>query len=163
MISKSNFKFHCGRADILEIVFLAMNQIHVNHIQWITREFLSNKIRSTSLCTRTSLGVDKEVLTKIASCFLTSETSRCWNYNWLRRSLSTPRRCQNFFEVLRPAKWWSDDFGGKSSLSFGDKSKRWKCFLINPLIGSKLGLYMGTRGKIFGFKYFISWRLYSLL
>lgn len=42
VISKSNFKFRCGRADILDIAFLAMNQI--DHIGWITWEFLWNKI-----------------------------------------------------------------------------------------------------------------------
>ena len=75
VVSKSNFKFRCGGADILEIAFLAMNQI--NHIRRTTREFLPNKIRFTSLCARKSLRVDKEVLTKIASCSVTSEASRC--------------------------------------------------------------------------------------
>ena len=33
------------------------------------------------------------------------------------------------------------EFGGKSSLSLRHKSKRWKCFLIKPLIDGKLGLW----------------------
>ena len=41
------------------------------------------------------------------------------------------------------------EFGGKSSLSFGDESKKLKCFLINLLIDGKLGLYVRTKGKIF--------------
>ena len=75
LISKCNFKFRSGRADMLEIAFLAMNQ--VDHIRWFTRKFLPNKIPFTSLCARKSLGADKEVLTKIASCSVTSEASRC--------------------------------------------------------------------------------------
>ena len=37
-----------------------------------TRESLPNKIRFSGLCARKSLRVDQEVLTKIASSFITS-------------------------------------------------------------------------------------------
>ena len=56
VIPKSKFIFCSGGADVLEIAFLAMNQI--DHFQWITREFLPNKIRFTGLCARKSLRVD---------------------------------------------------------------------------------------------------------
>ena len=106
LISKSNFKFGRGRTDILEITLLAMNQI--NNIRWIAREFLPNKICFTRLCAREGLRVDQEVLTKIASGFVTSETPRWWQCNrlwWALNSIiSSFRRSKNLKEILAPSK-----------------------------------------------------------
>lgn len=131
VISKSNFKFGRGRTDILEITLLAMNQI--NNIRWIAREFLPNKICFTRLCAREGLRVDQEVLTKIASGFVTSETPRWWQCNRLWWALSTLRRCQNFFEVLRPEDGWNYGIRWKKLLKFWRWEQKMKMLFNQPI------------------------------
>ena len=120
VVSKSIFKFRCGGADILEIAFLAMNQI--NHIRRTTREFLANKIRFTSLCSRKSLRVVKEVLTKIASGFITGDTSRWWNCNWLSEPSLHLEGAKISLRFLDLRNDEMIEFGGKNSLR-NQKSK----------------------------------------
>ena len=113
VISKSNFKFHCGRADVLEIAFLAMNQI--NHIWWITREFLLDKIRFACLCARKSSGVDKEVIYLFGSwqrslfiyiLFISRFVySKCIQV-WEQKDITSPTRFHHLTQPRPPKRIW---------------------------------------------------------
>ena len=85
MIPKSDFEFSSGGSNVLEIAFLAMEQI--NDISRITRTFLCNHICFASI------GIDEKILTKIASGLIAFETARCLCICCRQRAVSSLRRC----------------------------------------------------------------------
>ena len=127
VISKSTFKFRCGRADILEITFLAMNQL--DHIRWITRECLPNKIRFTSLLLEKVWELTKKFLQRSHLVLSQVKHPAVGTAIDGDEVLSTLRRCQNFFEVLRPVKRWKDRIRWKKLLKFWGREQKMKMLL----------------------------------
>ena len=124
-----------------------MNQTH--HIWWVTRELLPNKVCFARLCARKSLVVDYKKFLQRSHLVLshltqpTNGTAVDWDDLFLH--LKGAKISLRFLGLRKDELI---EFGGKSSLSLGHESKRWKCFLIKPLIDGKLGLYVRTKGKI---------------